>query len=768
MIRKRKRIAVFLAEPEENYQEQLWNSISDYAQKIDIDVVIFVVVTANIQNRYRFNFSVIKQLFNVNDFDGVIVLAGALFGHQKKNEIIQFFNEITSIPKVSISIQLEGMYNVLIDNRTGITEILSHLIVHHQRRKIAFIKGPDDNQEAVERYNEYLNTLKEYNIPLDLDLVLNGEFEEHSGYMGVKILLDKRKVTFNALMGADDNIAIGAIAALKERGIKVPIDVAVVGFDNIDEAQFVSPPLTTILQPLLEQGRKAVDIIINIIDGLEVEQNSYLPTKAVFRESCGCIAKSVMLLKNGLDNRLINETSVKIKELIFNGIMHEFNLIDQELSENYGSIIKIIDLLLENKFDENTEESLLIFLHEALSECLDSEKDISVLDRALEIIRYNFFKFIYDQNNKLLYDHMFQNAIIMISDFKIRSHANEKKRITESHGIITDVTESLTFTYDIEELMDNLHQKIANLKIPCCYIGLYDSLYNNTENNAEFIVPEYSKMIMVFDNSDSGIKKYRNTVFNTNNLLPDIVRQNKTSFVHIVMTLHYNIEQLGFVVFERGNEQTIIYENIRAHVSSAIKNSLLFKQRKAVEDQLKVALKQLEVMNESLRKISIQDELTGLYNRRGFYEFGEKQYQVSKRLGNDLLFMFIDLDRLKYINDTYGHDEGDRAIVLTANILRKSFRQIDIIARLGGDEFVVLAINVKQNDFDAIKQRIHENIECCNNEFNKQYHISMSIGDAFFESGCTYTLFEMMEIADKNLYKEKQRKKAENPELYIR
>ena len=150
--------------------------------------------------------------------------------------------------------------------------------------------GPSVNAEAEHRYAIYRQVLEERGLEFDPNLVCEGTFEKAAGEAAVELLVDERKVQFDALVAANDYMALGAIPALQERDLQVPSDVAVVGFDDIEDARFSTPPLTTARQPLYQQGEAALDLVLAQIDGAEVAPQTTAATELVVRLSCGCLS----------------------------------------------------------------------------------------------------------------------------------------------------------------------------------------------------------------------------------------------------------------------------------------------------------------------------------------------------------------------------------------------------------------------------------------------------------------------------------------------
>jgi diguanylate cyclase (GGDEF)-like protein len=166
--------------------------------------------------------------------------------------------------------------------------------------------------------------------------------------------------------------------------------------------------------------------------------------------------------------------------------------------------------------------------------------------------------------------------------------------------------------------------------------------------------------------------------------------------------------------------------------------------------------KQLEAQ---LRTMSLTDDLTGLYNRRGFFTLAEQQLKMAKRLKRGVLLLYADIDNLKTINDTYGHSKGASAIIDTANILKSTYRESDIIARIGGDEFVAFPVGALEDNAEAITTRLKNNIDAHNKKNNRPYKLSVSIGIKECVPQSPYTLEDLINEADQLMYKQKKSKK---------
>jgi diguanylate cyclase (GGDEF)-like protein len=162
------------------------------------------------------------------------------------------------------------------------------------------------------------------------------------------------------------------------------------------------------------------------------------------------------------------------------------------------------------------------------------------------------------------------------------------------------------------------------------------------------------------------------------------------------------------------------------------------------------------LLDRELRYLALTDDLTCLFNRRGFFAAATQQLKLAQRNGQSLLLLFCDVDNLKKINDTYGHHEGDLALIRTADALEQSFRASDILSRLGGDEFVVLASETSNQTQEIILRRLEKNLKK-SSATEPRYALSLCVGVARFDPKRAISLGELMVQADKAMYEKKRR-----------
>jgi diguanylate cyclase (GGDEF)-like protein len=170
---------------------------------------------------------------------------------------------------------------------------------------------------------------------------------------------------------------------------------------------------------------------------------------------------------------------------------------------------------------------------------------------------------------------------------------------------------------------------------------------------------------------------------------------------------------------------------------------------------------------ETLLALSLTDELTELYNRRRFFVLTEQYLKVAIRKKKRSILFYIDMDDLKWINDHWGHNEGDQALIALASILKKTFRESDIIARMGGDEFVVLLESTDEND-EMLITRLHENIRDYNAKVPQDYKLSVSVGAAQFDPEYPISIDQLLSKADALMYAQKRERRKKEFRLEVR
>lgn len=673
--------------------------------------------------------------------------------YQSTAEFRDYARRFGAIPLVSVGIRIEGVPSILIDNRIGVLEAMAHLVEEHGCRRIAFLKGPAQNPEADARFAAYREAVHAWGLPDDPELCLTGDFNMAGARIALDAYLDRHRAPdFQALVAANDEMAMAAAQLLGERGYAVPRDVAVVGFDNVITSQFALPPVTTVDQSLYAQGRAAVDCAIRLLRAEQVSPELILPTRLVLRTSCGCLPRSVVELgalstgpgRSGAssDARAISdrccarlaENGFAAAERFSRGAL--IPLIEHAGTDHFLRIMQ--DLLNEeiaHKADTSHWQALLNALQEEL---------ISLADTGAEVTRLGVG---------------FQKARMLLAEM-LRLEQGKGWTDLQSHlHSLRYIIERLISVASIDELMGDLADELPRVDITTCFIAGYSAEIRHGRTDT-WVIPARAEVMLACVDGKRIVPRETERFFTpAESFVPAGFLPEGRRYTLIATSMYFREDQIGYLVFEPGDRDNSVYEAFSVQLSNILKGSLLFSARQKVEERLREVLADLEQYNQELSGLSQTDELTGLYNRRGFLNFGKQSLTIARRMSKEGNLFFVDLDDLKLINDTYGHQEGDLVIQQAAKTLTDTFRRMDIIARLGGDEFAILAVNTTPGFLDTLRKRVEENLAVYNRDAGKGYRISMSIGAVEFDPRAPVSLEELLGRADEVLYAEKKKRK---------
>jgi DNA-binding LacI/PurR family transcriptional regulator len=284
---------------EDDYQAGLVRGAAQAAQHAGVELLCLaggVVGDAKLDARCQKNF--LFDLIQPADFDGILVLGGSLASQVGERELDAWMQRFAGRPAVSLGVELPSCHSFVVDGAEGMRQTLRHLIQVHHHRRIAFVRGPEASFDAEERYQAYRQVLEEHGISEDPRLVVQGTWLRESGAAAVRELFDERSMeveAVSAIASANDYMALGLIEALRERGLGVPGDIAVTGFDDVEAGKCAVPPLTTVQQPTDAMGREGMRRLLALMDGKTEPRLSRLSTTIVGRRSCGCAKAEIFM-----------------------------------------------------------------------------------------------------------------------------------------------------------------------------------------------------------------------------------------------------------------------------------------------------------------------------------------------------------------------------------------------------------------------------------------------------------------------------------------
>jgi len=215
--------------------------------------------------------------------------------------------------------------------------------------------------------------------------------------------------------------------------------------------------------------------------------------------------------------------------------------------------------------------------------------------------------------------------------------------------------------------------------------------------------------------------------------------------VPIVVLTGLHDDEVAIKAIQQGAQDYLVKQHVNANVVLRVISYAMERHR----------------LLEELRSLSLVDDMTGLYNRRGFMHLANQQLKIAHRMKRKMSLIYCDMDNLKSINDTHGHHQGNKAIVELVGIFKNTVRESDIVARLGGDEFVIFLVESDKPFLDSILARIQKNIDAHNDKSGRGYHLSISMGVSNYSPSSPVQLNDLLISADKLMYEQKTRKKQQ-------
>ncbi|MDA3958490.1 GGDEF domain-containing protein [Oceanispirochaeta sp.] len=688
------------------------------------------------------------KLYNLasnKDVDGLIVYGGGLGQFISEEKVRSFLNQFSSKPLINIAYRVKGHHNLGIDNYQGMKEMVLHLIEEHGHSRIAYIHGPETHPEAVDRIRGYKDALLEHHILYDQDLIIKGDFTPESGYLAAgeiyKLLKDSR---ISAAAFSCDTMASAAVMELNRLGVSLPNDLALTGFDNSDDAISIQPGITTQDQQIHKLGQEAYTNLIRLIQGDVLPEDIVLPVKPVFRESCGCIPDMIV-------NVSLNTIDKTMKKEILP--LHPF-LLSKSSSEEKDFLIKQMFRDIKNDSDHCFIESMFKYkplmdqFRDQQFQGFSTRKMQDFLSRQRQMILPDLKAEERDGFEKVW--HQLRVMIHIQSEYSLTSRRVRGDYLMRKLNTMSNKMISVSNFDEIRELLD---LELRQYNVDVCGISLL---------NPGAPVDEYS-LEYFYSKTEGKINlplKYKGSVLIPSEL--KYVWEKGTLLFRPLVTTDYYWGIIFFVFKkELSVHDGVFIDALSFQTASSLKQIRLIEERNYAEKQLKKAYQGLETANKTLEHLSYKDELTGLYNRRGFMDLAGQVLETVRQDKSDLILLFGDLDGLKTINDQFGHNQGDHAIISISKIIRTASRESDIIARLGGDEFVAVFAGIPENFMQVLHQRLHKAEEELNLNDPQQYKISCSFGMVLYSENKNSSISELMSLADQKLYQEKIRKTAQ-------
>ena len=631
---------------DDDFQQQVLVAAEREAREQSLDFVAVSGGMLGIELQHPKGF--VFDLLGPHNVDALLICAHTIGHHVSATQIAAFVQRYAPLPRVCLGVEIPGLSSLLMDNEVGMYTAVKHLIVAHERRKIAMIAGPPGNPEAQARYRGFARALAEQGMHVDSRRMGFGNFTRPSGGLAVAELFDRRGLgagEVDAIVCANDVMALG---------------------------------LTTVRQPVTEQVRHAVRSLAGALQGTPLSERAItFETEFVRRRSCGCNTRS----------------RERVLSWPLPGEAQDFA---EALRVRQKSVVADLRQVAHSGFDfvpEDWEQRLFVAFLEQVAEpeapafvnCVEDicyallrrDSSVGTAHDVLLVLRRDALACVRDSATRgRIYD-LIQEGLLVASDIAAIAQAQQRGELLALMGTVAEATAAMLAAPSLDALGEAAAEHLPHLGIRAGAIALF------TEPNR---ITEESEATLVFGQGGRCAGPPR---FATCQLAPAGFLDGRSV---VLVPLGFRGERLGMASLEFGAPDTMLYEELRLVLSSAVTGALL---TRAVDQ----ARREVETL-------AITDPLTGLYNRRHLSERIRDEFVRMRRHPRSLSLALVDLDGFKQVNDRFGHEAGDRVLVTVAQRLRSGLREIDIAARFGGDEFVVLLPETTAAQACMVSERI--------------------------------------------------------------
>ena len=564
------------------------------AETHDINLICVIGQTPKDPENHNASANIAYELINKRLRDGLIIWASHIGQYLTEEELDQFYKKFEGIPIVSLGEVIGDYPAVAMDNHDGIVKLIDHLVEVHGYQKIGFIRGPEYHEASEERYAGYLAGIKKHNLPFEPRLVSQPRLISEGN--GVKALADflddlqlKPKDDIEALVCVSDGVALGAIKELMRRGIKVPDQIGVVGFNNKNESRMTNPSITTIDPQLPFYGQIAVELLREVKKGKRISGKHYVESKLVIRGSCGCRSHIYDYQpRNSKQGGFISKADL---ERIISKI--EIIATDFIRLPNTQWVSKLVECFFINIKDP-TSSIFINYLNELLEELKYIDADsVGNFNMLITEMRYQVLPYLATAELMNRGCELWDQARLLVTQTIEFLDADYKTKIDGLLISLYTTNQTLMTSYDLDELKSVIEELLKKLRIPSCYLSLYEDPENPLEA-ARLVFAVTDNQRINLDNMD--------TRFVPADLVPDGILPTDRRYTMILHPLYYKDSQLGFALFETGPLDKAIYQILCSEISNALHRVMIFQELKESEKERTKLLKSLSEKNIELEQ----------------------------------------------------------------------------------------------------------------------------------------------------------------------
>ncbi len=564
----------------DSHGSRIWAGAMDAAKAHDANLICFAGNHLDDPNGFLAQGNTIYRLASPENIDGLIFSSASMAMYISGDSMQRFADKYRPLPRVSLGLDLKGVPSLIVENYQGMHDVLAHLIEVHGHRRIAFISGPEGHPEHKIRYQAYVDVLAEHGLPLDLSLVSpHTLWNETTAREALSTLIDERGlqpgIGFEAVAASNDEAALGAMSELRARGIDVPEDVAVTGFDGFAKGEYCTPPMTSVQQRAYEQAYLAVEMIMAQLRGEDIPLQHQISTELVIRQSCGCPVPMVVQAAVGPLAQPLKKVTTKET---FPAVLQPYReQICAEMIKAAGTSYKSLDPawpgLLFDAFSHDvldpSSRNFWTALDKVTGQAVMMNCDVKKWHSVISVHRCQVLPYLSEKDHLRRAEDLWQQARLIISQAIYRMQAYQEYQSNQQADVLRRIGQTLITTFDVTDSVEALTNGLPELGFPGCYLALYDFPEQ----------PETWSNLLFAYNDDGPIDIPRGGFrYPSLQLIPQKMRPSHQSYSGVIVPIYFREQQLGFVLFEAGPSDGAIYENLRGQISSMLQGALLIQQ----------------------------------------------------------------------------------------------------------------------------------------------------------------------------------------------
>lgn len=626
-------IGVWINQFEGSYQSLLFKGLLDSAADSGINIQFFDGRAINSPHIDHSEHNAIYQLAIPERFDGWL-FSGALFSNfNTLDKTCALLERFQTVPVITITLEVPGITSIRCDNSSGMKALMRHFIEDHHAKRLAFIRGPKSSQDAEERYKVFCDSLSDYQITFDPSLVFEGDFTFRGGRKFAETISVLKKMPLDAAVFANDEMALSALSVFQKNGINVPVEFGISGFDNVPNSYINNPSLTTINQPIYEQGYQAVKMLIEKINGKNIPLRNYLESKLIVRETCGCQLLDINKLdqtgkyyikpsKNGepVEDTQSERKIFENKAVIIDSIVKKIKSGQQIEKEMAHSIQVILDMISFDLKNMKSKPMTIIVLKELL-EMVNPWNNYNELWYEILMNMIKEIKPFCSESRQISYlDELSTRMIVTLSSWDQR---RQEKIVHNLKNFILDLPNTFGRIHSHltkDQMIGIFNEELKKIGIQKAFLALYQDGPIHKEDIKSGLK---AQLKIAYDDTTDYLDALDGLLYPVDLLLPDQLVQESNTYNLLWMELFSFDEHFGFIGLEILRQPWISYYLIRERISSSFYTAGL------VERQLK-------------SKQEIQDYNNQLMQERERYrDMAMMLPAVVIETGPDLMINFI-------------------------------------------------------------------------------------------------------------------------------